>query len=126
MCSSNPEVRRPSNEESGLLQWLLQKDFQDVEELRAQLDGILVESIDDDGSIRLYPQKGSPAGFAGLAPVEGRYEDADGITVSLLIHLRNGFLHELEIYKDDSTFIALRPAEAPTLRYATARPLGWS
>jgi hypothetical protein len=35
-------------------------------------------------------------------PVEAELEDGDGVTIHLLLHVLEGYLNELEVYRDDS------------------------
>jgi hypothetical protein len=37
-----------------------------------------------------------------LAVIEAEVDDADGTIVHLLVHVVDGFLHELEIFREDS------------------------
>jgi len=52
--------------------------------------------------------------------VEGRYPDGSddpvGPAVNLLLHVVDGRLHELEVYKDDGNDFVVGPSEAPPAR----------
>jgi hypothetical protein len=36
-------------------------------------------------------------------PIEGSCPDTDGVVIHILLHVVNGYLNEIEIYKDDSS-----------------------
>jgi hypothetical protein len=46
-------------------------------------------------------------------PVEAELEDEDGVPVHVLLHVLDGYLNELEIYREDSAPVrrAIRPEE---------------
>lgn len=78
-------------------------EFPGSTQLAAQLDSVQVREIDEIGSLELVNVSGPAAMVKGRVPVEGLLLDADGIEVHLLLHVVNGRLHELEIYKDDGS-----------------------
>ncbi len=102
-------LRAPTNDERELIARLLAADFAGAPELRLQLSTTLVDSIDDDGSLGLNPEGASLAEVDHRIPVEATYPDADGMTVHVLIHVIDGLLDELEVYREDSLPV-LRPA----------------
>ena len=65
--------------------------------------------IDDEGSLRIIPEKKSFAHVQKLISVKGPYIDSDGIDVHVLLHTPNGMPSELEFYKDDGSSIVKRP-----------------
>lgn len=82
-------------------------------ELLAQVKDMKVRQIDAEGSLRLEPRSDAPAATVDdRIPVEAEFPDNDGISVRVLLHVVNGFLSELEIYKDDLTPIqsSLQPS----------------
>jgi hypothetical protein len=67
-----------------------------------QAKGLSVSSIDAEGSLALSAPGGPPAPVVPRIPVEAELEDEDGTTVHILLHVIDGRLNELEIYRDDS------------------------
>ena len=103
--------------ESAVLDHLLASDFPGRAEIAAQARTAQVRRIDRDGSLR-FKVEGPRAGVRGRVPVEGRYHD-DGTgpgphrpAVTLLLHVVEGCLHELEAYKDDGA-VLIGPFEVP-------------
>jgi hypothetical protein len=43
-----------------------------------------------------------PAVVERRIPVEAELKDADGVTIHVLLHVLDGLLNELEVYRDDS------------------------
>ena len=111
----NQSYRSPNAIESALLRRLLEKDFSGRDGLLKQLDGLLVETIDQAGSLSLRPIPLAAAVEVQQRVIaEGHYSDEDngsseGPLVHLLLHVANGRLAELEIYKDDGSPIKKQP-----------------
>lgn len=87
-----------------MLDRLLSQDFPGCRELALQLGNATVSRIDRDGSLRF--RVGGPRADVPLrVPVEGRYADGPdgtlGPAVEILLHVVDGRLHELEVYKTD-------------------------
>jgi hypothetical protein len=107
--------RSPNAIECELLKKLMEKSFPGRDELFGQLDGLSVKTIDDEGSlsIRVSPLA-SPAEVKDRVVAEGYYFDEDtssneGPRVNVLLHVVNGVLTEIEVYKDDGSPIRKRP-----------------
>ena len=116
MCPNEAEgLRHPTATETNLLQRLLNADFQGAEGLVRQLATTLVEPIDRDGSLRLRPVDPSPARVSRRIPVEATYTDADGVQVHVLVHVINGVLDELEVYREDSDAVVVAPSDTSLL-----------
>lgn len=116
MCPNQAEgLRPPTATETNLLQRLLSADFQGAEGLVHQLATTLVEPIDRDGSLRLRPVSPSPAPVSRRIPVEATYTDADGVQVHVLVHVMNGVLDELEVYREDSDAVVVAPSDTSLL-----------
>lgn len=103
-------ARNPTPIEERLIQTLIAGHFRGAERLRDQLDGLRVSSIDADGSLRLLPVPG--AGLADVKqriPVEASYLDTDSVRVHLLVHVVDGLLNELEVFREDSGRVLTPP-----------------
>jgi hypothetical protein len=79
---------------------LLKEDFPGSQALRDQISNLLVRPIDAEGSLRL-DASGPRAEVKHRVPMEAMLEDVDGITIHLLLHVIDGLMNELEVYKDD-------------------------
>ncbi len=104
--------------ERELLQGLLAPEFPGREELRRQLDSLLVKRIDEDGSLALQTGPAAPAPVKCRVPTEGQCPDADGTVIHVLLHVANGLMNELEIFKEDSSRV-LNPPVARNLALFT-------
>jgi len=99
-------MRHPSENETAILQKLLSVNIPGVAELLVQIQNIMVQAIDYDdnySSIELLPQNFNKCAISQRVPVEGSWKDKNGGNVSILLHVIDGFLHELDIIKDDGT-----------------------
>jgi hypothetical protein len=107
---SSPESRgtqdrafRPlSDLEGKLLSVLLGTDFPGREALKKQVAVALVREIDDNGSLEFARSDETPAEVVRRIPVEAELDDSDGVTIHLLLHVVDGLVKELEVYRDDS------------------------
>lgn len=77
--------------------------FPGRDDLLYQVETARALTIDDDGSISLKPSIARKAAVTTRIPVEGEGQDADGVTIHYLLHVVDGSINELEIYKDDSS-----------------------
>jgi hypothetical protein len=75
----------------------------------------LVTRLDEDGSLRLDPGDTIPAAVKRRIPVEASYPDADGVIVHVLLHIIEGRLDELEVYREDSGRVLVPPTETRAL-----------
>jgi len=111
-----PNLRRLSNGEHAVLKRLLDEDFQGVSALREQLGAIQVRPIDSEGSLKLQPEEGAPrAEVAQRVPVEAELKDHDGFMIHVLLHVIDGLMDELEIYKENLS-VPQRDLDAEDLR----------
>jgi hypothetical protein len=94
--------RPPSRVESALLEKLLSNQFEGRDDLVTQLPGLHVRNLDINGSLKLLPQAGVAASVSRRIPVEGEVVDTDGVNVHILLHVLEGYLDELEIFREDS------------------------
>ena len=108
--SEELDFREPSSEERLLFQRLLEADFPGKREVADQLSACRVRIVDPEGSLELDPGADSNrAPVDKRIPVEAEGADEDGIFVHILLHVVNGIVKELEIYKDDSSPIKKMP-----------------
>lgn len=105
-------MRNPNQMEFVLLKRLTSECLIARDELVAQLIGLQVEELPGDRrfSLRLHPNKTAPARCNFRVPIEGRYFDSPHdkrrdppVGVNVILHVVDGFLYYLEIYKDDDT-----------------------
>jgi hypothetical protein len=105
----------PSGAEWALLHKLLEKDFLGRDRLLVQLDGLLVKTIDKEGSFSIMINPlAAPAEVKDRVVAEAYYSDADpgsneGPQVHVLLHVVKGKLAEIEVYKDDGSPIRKPP-----------------
>lgn len=100
--------------ERGLLERLLDCEFQGRDQLRLQLNSTDAKQVDEDGTLLLRCDTSSAAPVKFRVPVEGMCTDADGVGICILLHVKDGFMHMLEIIKDDGSPI-LNPPNASDL-----------
>ena len=81
---------------------LLSQPFPGRDALTEQLQAVRVRTIDADGSLELRPTGGPRADVVRRIPVEAESFDGEGATVHLLLHVVDGQMKELEIYREDS------------------------
>jgi hypothetical protein len=109
--------REIRDDESRLLQRLLTRSFHGSAELREQFRSITVAQLDAGGSLRLATRTASPAEVDRRIPVEASYADRDGIRVHLLLHVVDGYLDELEAFREDGAPVVSMPAEQDSLEF---------
>lgn len=99
--------------EIALLKKLLDHDFQGRDALRMQLSSVTGRQTDEHGCLRLRTDETIEADSEIASPTEGRCEDIDGGVIVVMLHVRNGKLHLLEMFKEDGSEILRAPkAEA--------------
>lgn len=113
------ELRDPTDGELRLLTALLSADFPGRKELLEQLAGLKVQRIDDDGSLSLRPTNGPPASVIRRVPVEAELGDDDGVTIHALLHVVDGYLNELDVFREDGSLVrrALRSEQMRVVVY---------
>jgi uncharacterized protein DUF6984 len=96
-------VPRPlTSHETAILRTLLNADFPGSAALLGQLPSATVVPLDQAGSLRFEVGHSATADVVRRIPVEAETDDADGMTVHLLLHVVGGVIDELEIYREDS------------------------
>ena|SRR5438105_7016287 len=103
-----PEFRPPSEDERRVINALLSPDFPAKAALEGQWARALVRPIDADGSLEVKVEGGPLAEVEVRVPVEATLEDSDGVTVHVLLHVIDGYMHEIEVFREDS-----EPVRAP-------------
>ena len=98
-----------------ILAALLAEPFPGRDEIARQVALARSRRIDDDGSFALSVSDAPPAEVVGRIPLEAKAEDLDGVTVHVLLHVVDGYINELEIYREDGGRI-LAPIRAESLR----------
>jgi hypothetical protein len=92
---------------------LLSIGFTGRDEIRKQLDACSVREIDENGSLEfLIPSARALAHVTSRVPSEGEYSDSDGVTVHVLLHVVNGVVNELELFKEDNSVVKDRDGVA--------------
>jgi hypothetical protein len=97
-----------------ILKLLLAAPFAGRDDLLSQFENTRARTIDEDGSISLKPSIVRKAAVTTRIPVEGEAKDTDGTVIHYLLHVVDGEINELEVYKDDSSRIQ-RQAEPDDL-----------
>ena len=98
--------------ESRLLGRLLQPAFPGRDAIAEQIANSQVAQIDPNGSLTFSVKSNTKAGVKRRVPVEGEFEDADGVVIHVLLHVVDGIVNELEIYREDSSPIVSLPDPA--------------
>jgi hypothetical protein len=112
---TNATERRPTGQEFDLLSTLVGSPFEGASALARQLATTMVTPLDMNGSLRLHPGDTIPAVVKRRVPVEASYPDADGVVVHVLLHVIDGRLNELEVYREDSGRVLLPSTETKAL-----------
>jgi hypothetical protein len=104
--------RPPAELELQYLARLLEQPFPGRDELAAQLRTLEVEPCCSCGcgSLALRSNGGPPAPVTTSPPVNANTADRDGTSIEVLLHVRDGFLRELEIYRVDNRGVVALPA----------------
>ena len=85
-------------------------NFTGKQGIARQLANYQVRTVDEDGSFEVrVPANTEPAIVNKTIPVEGQGVDLDGTPVHFLLHIQNGLVKELEIYKADASPILRMP-----------------
>ena len=95
--------------EQGIIDRLLEKAFPGRDEICKQMKTCLVRAIDEDKSLEFLVRSNVKAKVKKRIPVEAEVQDTDGILMHILLHVVDGKVNELEIYKEDGSLIIERP-----------------
>ncbi len=103
------EFRQLSPYEKNLLDRLLGKEVKDRDTLIRQIAGSAVRQIDANGSLEFQVNVPEKANVNFRIPTEGVAEDVDHIKIHVLLHIVDGAISELEIYKEDLSSVIQMP-----------------
>ena len=96
--------------ERDLIRKLLGPAFPGRDELSEQLKTAKVRIIDEDGSLEFSISSDARADrVKHVVPTEGEYEDPDGVTVHVLLHLFSDKAKELELFREDGSRVQTWP-----------------
>jgi hypothetical protein len=125
--NSENTFRRPSEEESALLQRLLMADFPGKPELALLLDDVIVRRIDEDGGLELKSLVDGSAPVTHRIPVEAEAKDEDGVVIHMLLHVVDGKPVELEFFREDASTVKKIPSpnEFSLIVLPAPPPKGW-
>jgi hypothetical protein len=101
----NDEFRALKISELELLSVLLGVVFTGNGELQVQANNAKVRTIDENGSLAFKIGSAPRAEVKRRIPIEAEVEDDDGVMIHFLVHVEDGLLSELEIYREDSTSV---------------------
>jgi hypothetical protein len=89
--------------------------FPGHDEVAQQIAIARCQTLDAQGSLALLATAAPRADVARRIPVEGEVEDVDGVTIHLLLHVLDGYIDELEIYREDGADL-VAPIRPDSLR----------
>lgn len=98
------QFRALTENEMAIVSKLLSPEFQGKVQLAQQANQLrarLAKSDDEYGSLELKTDYEESANVTQRVPVEAELIDSDGVPVYVLLHVSDGMLDELEIYKAD-------------------------
>ncbi|WEK61153.1 MAG: hypothetical protein P0Y60_17910 [Candidatus Microbacterium colombiense] len=81
-----------------------------------QLRDARVVSLDEDGSLRIATRVPGTAPVVRRISIEASYPDDDGVQVHLLLHVVDGVVDELEVYRDDLARAIRSPYDTDSLQ----------
>ena len=103
--------------EIALLEKLLDHDFQGRDALRIQLSSVTGRPTNEHGCLELRTDEAIEADTEIGSPTEGRCEDIDGGVIVVMLHVKNGKLRMLDIFKEDGSEILRAPTAAALVAY---------
>lgn len=101
--------RQLTDNERRLVNRLLEKDFPGRDAISEQVNEALVKQIDENGSLEFDVGIAPKAVSKFRIPTEGEIEDIDGVIVHVLLHVVDGRVSELEIFKEDNSPVKKMP-----------------
>ncbi|HVZ73042.1 MAG TPA: hypothetical protein VHJ20_11755 [Polyangia bacterium] len=104
-------ARALSAHERAILERLFEPRFPGREELRAQLDGLVVRPLDDEGCLKFEVRAGAPrARVRHPIPTEGEGRDDQGGVTHVELHVVDGLLRALTLWSEASPVARGLPA----------------
>jgi hypothetical protein len=99
-----------TSQERELVDRLLSPAFPGRDAIGDRLRDAKVRQLDENGSLEfLTSSDASLDGVRYAVPTEGEYEDLDGITVHVLLHVVGNRVTELELYREDNACVQTWP-----------------
>ena len=106
----------PLEEDSvGILRALVAASFPGRDEIVVQLSVARSRRIDDHGCLALSASGAPRAPVLRRVPIEAVADDIDGMTIHVLLHVVDGYIDELELYREDGQTL-LSPVRPDALR----------
>lgn len=102
--------RQMTASEKEILSRLLDADVAARDVVCEQLAHAVVRTIDAEGSLEFQTTSTRIVPPGGRIRAEARYRDRDDVYVNLLLHVVDGKVRELEVYKDDGSPILTAPS----------------
>jgi hypothetical protein len=103
-------LRSPTEYEKALFKRMLETDFHGRDVVRRQLEACQVTTVLSDGTIKIHTPIKDRAPVRFRVPVDAYGNDSDGMRIDILLHVVDGIVVELEIYKIGSNLIRTMPA----------------
>jgi hypothetical protein len=107
-------VREVDSETRAIVESLLDRKPDGADALRAQLVTAHAYPINDDGTVlrfQLLPDvPAARVGYQQNVAVEAKTKDIDGCPVEVLLHVKHGFIYELEFIRVDGKALQKRPS----------------
>jgi len=107
------EARQLSETEREIIEKMLGQEFPGSKQLKQQLANCMARETGDTdnyGNIYLETSSKEKADVLDRVPVEAVVIDDDGVPMNILLHVVDGCLNELEIFKADGSPIHIRPS----------------
>ena len=109
MTKNDQAFRHLTVREQGIIDRLLEKAFPGRDEIYQQIQQCLVRTIDAEQSLGFLVAENMHSQVKKRIPVEAEFQDADGVLIHILLHVVDGQVKELEIYKEDGSSIIESP-----------------
>lgn len=103
------QSRFPSSLEKEVLQRLLEPLFPSQSHSLIESEEWTVRELDCNGSLEVVTSPESTRmEVVARIPVEGEFTDSDGVKAHVLLHVVDGRIREVEVYKEDSSNVKER------------------
>lgn len=98
--------------ERDVVERLLEYPFEGHDDLRRQVENALVRPVDEGFSLEVRVNGPAVHSVPARVPVEAETRDSDGATVHVLLHVVDGRVNELELYREDLARVQAFPSAA--------------